>query len=228
MPPVISIVGRSGVGKTTFLESLLPELKRRGYRVATTKHHVHDFDIDQPGKDSWRLAQAGSDAVVISSPNKLALIQSADSDTSLDSICRLLGEDYDLVLTEGFKEGGAIKIEVYREEVGGGLLCEPHKLLAAVSDAPVEGVHRCYRFTDASAVADLIEQTFLKKRSDPQVAMYVDGNAIRLVPFVQEFIASTILGMVSVLKGVKIKSGLDIALRTGVERAEPAAGEEIK
>ena len=66
MPPIISIVGKSNSGKTTFLEKVVRELKRRGYRVAVVKHSTHDIKIDQPGKDTWRLAQAGSDVVVFS------------------------------------------------------------------------------------------------------------------------------------------------------------------
>ncbi|MBI4295245.1 MAG: molybdopterin-guanine dinucleotide biosynthesis protein B [Chloroflexi bacterium] len=220
MPPVVSIVGRSGVGKTTFLEGLLPELKRRGYRVATIKHHVHSVDLDQPGKDSWRLAQAGSDAMVLSSPQQLALFQNVDRDSSLDYICRLLGEDYDLVLTEGFKQAAAPKIEIYRKELDGGLLFEPNKLLAVVSDDPIEGASRCYRFSDVSAVADLIETRFLKPRPDRyQVTLFVDGSAIPLKPFPQKFIASAVLGMISVLKDVHVKRGLDLSLRIGT--AEP-------
>jgi molybdopterin-guanine dinucleotide biosynthesis protein MobB len=61
MTPVVSFVGNSGVGKTTFLEKLIREFKSRGYRVAAVKHDAHRFEIDYPGKDSWRLTQAGSD-----------------------------------------------------------------------------------------------------------------------------------------------------------------------
>lgn len=71
--PIICVVGRSKSGKTTLLEKLIPELKRRGYRVATIKHHSHPgFEIDVPGKDTWRHAQAGSDHVIISAPDKVA------------------------------------------------------------------------------------------------------------------------------------------------------------
>ena len=59
--PIVSFVGKSNVGKTTLLEKVVAELKRRGYRVATLKHDTHGFDIDKPGKDTWRMAQAGSD-----------------------------------------------------------------------------------------------------------------------------------------------------------------------
>ncbi len=67
MPPMISIVGRAKSGKTSLLERLIPELKRRGYRLATIKHSAHGYDLNQTGKDSQRLANAGSDAVVVSS-----------------------------------------------------------------------------------------------------------------------------------------------------------------
>ena len=71
MIPVVSIVGKSKAGKTALIESLVAELKQRGYRVATIKHSPEGFELDQPGKDSWRHVQSGSDAVIISSPQKL-------------------------------------------------------------------------------------------------------------------------------------------------------------
>ncbi len=71
-------MGKSGVGKTTALERVIREIKRRGYRLGTVKHDTHGFDVDKPGKDSWRHAQAGSDAVVISGPRKMALIRQLD------------------------------------------------------------------------------------------------------------------------------------------------------
>jgi len=79
MIPVISFVGNSGVGKTTFLEKLIVILKARGYRLAAIKHDVHEFEVDYPGKDSWRLTQAGADIVVLSSADKLALIERTSS-----------------------------------------------------------------------------------------------------------------------------------------------------
>ncbi len=80
MVPVVSFVGNSGVGKTTFLEKLIRVLKTRGYRVAAIKHDAHKFEIDYPGKDSWRLTQAGSDITIISSCDKLALIERPETE----------------------------------------------------------------------------------------------------------------------------------------------------
>ena len=68
MPPVVSFVGKPDSGKTTLLEKLIPELNRRGYRVGTIKHHVHQFEMDKPGKDTFRHKQAGARVVALSSP----------------------------------------------------------------------------------------------------------------------------------------------------------------
>ena len=70
MIPIVSIVGRSNTGKTTLIEKLIPELRRRGYRVATIKHNIHGFDIDHEGKDSWRHKKAGARLTVIASPQQ--------------------------------------------------------------------------------------------------------------------------------------------------------------
>ena len=83
MIPIVSIVGKSDSGKTTLIEKLLPELGRRGYRVATVKHDVHGFEVDREGKDSWRHKKAGAHTVVISSPLKVAVIRDVDHDAEL-------------------------------------------------------------------------------------------------------------------------------------------------
>ena len=84
--PIISIVGKSNSGKTTLIENLIPELTKRGYRVATIKHNVHGFDIDHEGKDSWRHKKAGAFATVIACPTRIALIEDIDHDQTLDEI----------------------------------------------------------------------------------------------------------------------------------------------
>jgi molybdopterin-guanine dinucleotide biosynthesis protein B len=162
MIPIISVVGKSGVGKTTFLEKLIVELKRRGRRVATIKHDVHGFEIDQPGKDSWRLAQAGSDSVVIASSQRLALIKRLNKEMPLGEIAALL-TDVDIILTEGYKRGDAPKIEVSRRERGGELLCAPHELVAIVADQPFDLDVPRFDLEDARGVVDLLERGFLSK-----------------------------------------------------------------
>jgi len=160
---VVSIVGRSKAGKTTLLEGIVAELKGRGYRVATVKHGVHSFEMDKEGKDSWRLAQAGSDAVVISSPQKLAVIKRQDHDATIEEILGLIGDDFDIVLTEGFKRDRAPKIEVHRKGLEGGLICSPEELLAIVTDEPLQAGVLRFSPQDVEAIADIIEQRLIRR-----------------------------------------------------------------
>ncbi len=112
MIPIVSFVGNSNSGKTMLLEKVIRELKSRSYRVAVIKHSHHDFQMDQQGKDSWRFAQAGSDAVVLSSPNRIAMIQQVDEELSMSHIAAWFADKMDIILTEGYKKGGAVKILV--------------------------------------------------------------------------------------------------------------------
>jgi molybdopterin-guanine dinucleotide biosynthesis protein B len=163
--PIVSIVGKSDVGKTTLMEKLIRELKARGYRVATIKHHVHWFEIDQPGKDTWRHAQAGSDVVVIAAPNRIALVERLERELSIDEIAGRIGK-VDIILTEGYKRGDKPKIEVSRRERGRELLCTEDELLALATDEPypeLAGVPQ-FHLDDAAGIVDLLEQRFLRRR----------------------------------------------------------------
>ena len=214
MPPIVCIVGKSNIGKTTLLENLIAELKKRGYTLATVKHDVHGFDVDQPGKDSWRFAQVGSDAVVISSPQKLALIQKVDHDYTPQELARIIGEDYDIILTEGYKRSQLPKIEVHRKEVSEELLCSPDDLVAVVTDEPLDlAVWQC-SFDEIPRLADLIEETFILTREKEDVALFIDKTSIPLSLFVKQFVVGTLVGMVSTLKGVaKSPKSIDISIR---------------
>jgi molybdopterin-guanine dinucleotide biosynthesis protein B len=161
--PVVSLVGKSGVGKTTVLERVIREVKARGYKLGTIKHDTHGFEVDRPGKDSWRHAQAGSDAVVISGPRKLALIRQLEEEVPLDEILGLIG-DVDLVITEGYKRGDRPKIEVTRRERGTELLCLPEELIAVMADYPVDMAKPQFRLDDASGIVDLLEELYLQGR----------------------------------------------------------------
>lgn len=155
-PPVVSIVGRSKSGKTTLIEKLIPILKERGYRIGTVKHHAHPgFDIDIPGKDTWRHGQAGSDHVVIAAPDKMASIIKLPAPLSLPEILEDM-QDVDLVLTDGYRRASTPKIEVLRAAVGKELLCETSELIAVASDFELEiGIPR-FDLDDAAGLAELI------------------------------------------------------------------------
>lgn len=161
--PIVSVVGKSGSGKTVLICGLLPELKKRGYRVGTIKHDVHGFDIDIPGKDSWKHAQAGADTVVISSPWKVAKIEKVDRDLSLDEVIARI-DNVDLIISEGYKGNDKPKIEVFRSTVHREPLCRKEdNLLAIVSDVkPGLGVP-VFALDDYGAIVDFIEETVLKK-----------------------------------------------------------------
>ena len=161
MIPIVSIVGKSGTGKTTLLEGLIVELRRRGYRVAVVKHDVHNFEIDLPGKDSWRYAQVGSDVVVISAPRKLALIKRLEREMALDEIAALVPE-VDIILTEGYKRGKAPKIEVSRRARSDELLCRADELIAIAADQSFDLDVPQFDLDDVVGIADLLEERFLK------------------------------------------------------------------
>jgi molybdopterin-guanine dinucleotide biosynthesis protein B len=160
--PVVSLVGKSGVGKTTALERIIGELKKRGYKVGTIKHDTHGFDLDKPGKDSWRHARAGSDVVVISGPSKMALVRQLEREMPLDQVVELMG-DLDLVLTEGYKTGSKPKIEVTRMERGTELLCEAEELIGLLTDHDVEMPVPKFALDDAAGVVDLLENLYLRR-----------------------------------------------------------------
>ena len=100
MPPVVSVVGKSNSGKTTFLVNLIAELTQRGFRVGTIKHDVHGFEMDRPGKDSWRHKKAGASTTIISSPYQIGMVKDVDHDHHPDEIIPLLS-DVDIILTRG-------------------------------------------------------------------------------------------------------------------------------
>jgi molybdopterin-guanine dinucleotide biosynthesis protein B len=150
--PVLSFVAKSGSGKTTLLEKVITRLKQDNYRIAVIKHDAHQFDIDKPGKDTWRMAQAGADIVAISSPAKVAVIEKVIEEKKLDDVINMIS-DVDLILTEGFKLSGKPAIEVFRSDVHKTLLCEPDRLIALASDIPWDIGVPCYNIDDIEGVA---------------------------------------------------------------------------
>ena len=168
--PIVTFVGRSGSGKTTLLVQVIAELTRRGYRVATIKHHSHsDFQVDQPGKDSWRHAQAGSRHAIIAAPGKIASVRILDRELSLEEVAASIS-DVDVILAEGYKQAEVMAVEVVRAGNSPDVVGRPAYRIALVTDTDLDlGVPR-YSLDDAGGVADLIEARFLKGAAPrPQV-----------------------------------------------------------
>ncbi|MHB8782726.1 MAG: molybdopterin-guanine dinucleotide biosynthesis protein B [Desulfobacteria bacterium] len=159
-PHAIAIVGNSGAGKTTLLERLIPALKRKGVRVGAVKHDAHRFDIDHPGKDSHRLTVAGADTMVITSPEKLAMVKRHSASPPIEELLGCYFTDMDLVLVEGFRGSSLPKIEVHRKEFRRALICRGERndpgLAAVASDEPLDLDVPVLDLNDPEAIAEFI------------------------------------------------------------------------
>jgi len=211
MPPIVSVIGKSKSGKTTLIEKLIQELKSRGYRVATIKHTPQGVNFDEPNKDSWRHIQAGSEVTAVSSPDKIVMIKPVACDPTLDEAARLLGEDYDIILTEGFKQGSAPKIEVHRKDVGPPLK-NIKKLIGIVTDELLETKKRQFSPDDIKDIADLLEKGFIKPQEE-RVSLYVNNTPVPLIPFPKQIISNVLLAMISCLKGIGEIRSLQVFLK---------------
>lgn len=139
---IFGLVGRSGSGKTTLMEKLLPIVRSHGLTVSTVKHAHHGFDIDKPGKDSWRHREAGAEEVLLISGGRWALLHEVHEapGPSLEELLLRLAP-VDLVLVEGFHDHGLPSIEVHRPSEGHGLMWRPGSAIVAVaSDVPMVGL----------------------------------------------------------------------------------------
>lgn len=151
--PVYSFVAYSGTGKTTFLENLIPELKKLGLRVAAVKHDAHEFDIDHKGKDTWRLTQAGADITSISSATHAAVMENRP--TTIESIISGF-RDVDVVIAEGYKQKNYKKIGLYRSSSRRPLAEIQGEYLAVCSDVPLDMSIPQFALDDYAGVARFI------------------------------------------------------------------------
>ncbi|MBC8420296.1 MAG: molybdopterin-guanine dinucleotide biosynthesis protein B [Desulfobacterales bacterium] len=159
-PPIVSVVGFSGAGKTTLLEKLIHELADRGYRVGSIKHDVHGFEMDKPGKDSWRHKHAGASTTVLSSPHQIGMVMDVDHDHDPDELKKFF-RNVDIILTEGYKQGDKPKLEVFRHGVHEEPLCRnDDRLIALISDTHVELGVPHFLLNDIKGIADFLISNF--------------------------------------------------------------------
>lgn len=160
--PLLGFAAYSGTGKTTLLVKVLPLLRARGLRVAMIKHAHHDFDIDQPGKDSYELRKAGAEQMLIASNFRRALMTETPAGTEpqlAELMAELNLEAIDLVLVEGFRHHSFPKIELHRPSTHKALIFPVDRdVVAVASDAVIEtGALPLLDLNSAQAVADFIE-----------------------------------------------------------------------
>lgn len=153
MTSVITFAAWSHTGKTTYLEKLIPELKKMGLRVAIIKHDVHDLQLDVEGTDSWRLMAAGADTAAVVSSNQLVVMDRRRRE--LEEIISHLS-DADLILTEGYKHGPYPRIALFRSGSGKPLAVPPEECLAIVSDVPVDAPCPVFPLDDARPLAQYL------------------------------------------------------------------------
>ncbi|HSV95597.1 MAG TPA: molybdopterin-guanine dinucleotide biosynthesis protein B [Spirochaetota bacterium] len=158
MPFIVSIVGRSGSGKTTLIEKLIRHFNESGHKIAIIKHLRHDFDIDHPGKDTWRYRAAGCGGVAITNDSECAMVERLERPAgSVELALRFFG-GYDIILVEGDKEADVFKIEVVGDSPEGPLCTAGvGNIVAVASDRPVPGSLPHFARNDAAGVGHFIE-----------------------------------------------------------------------
>ncbi len=238
MIPVISIVGFSKSGKTTFIKKLIQELSSKGYKLGTIKHDVHGFEIDHPGKDSWHHSQAGAKEVILSSPEKVAVLMETEEETPVEKLIESFSDNLDLILTEGYKKGPYPKIEIHRKETGKPLAClDDEKLIAIFSDEKIDTSVPLFELNDVSKGVKIIEQGFLKAipkeeiqsknsgketnhqhRASQKLTLRINNKNIPLKPFIEEFIKGSIKGMLASLKDCKDIENVDIRITSDMSQ----------
>ena len=155
---VFGFAGWSGSGKTTLIERVIPEITGRGVRVSVIKHAHHGFDVDKPGKDSWRHREAGAGEILLVSDERWVLMHEMRGapEPDLDAQLAILSP-CDLVLVEGFKDVPIPKIEIHRPAHGKALLYPDNPAIVAIAtDADLSGPLPCLNLNDPAAVAAFI------------------------------------------------------------------------
>jgi molybdopterin-guanine dinucleotide biosynthesis protein B len=173
---IFGLVGRSGAGKTTLIEKLVAALRRRGLTVSTLKHAHHGFDMDRPGKDTWRHREAGAEEVMVVSGDRWALLHEIrdEPEPLLEDLVGLM-KPVDLVLIEGFHTHGHPTLEVHRPEAGHALMWrDGSDIVAVASNEPLSGVGvPVLDLDDVEAIADFVE------RRMPQLPAFAGAASAR-------------------------------------------------
>ena len=212
--PIVAFVGHAESGKTTYIEKVLPELKRRGYRVATVKHVPQHFHPHIPAGDTERHLAAGADATIASTDGVLVLTKPFASEAPFEEIGRLLGDEYDIILAEGFKGSSVPKVEIWRKEIGPPLENLKSRVAVVTDDVFPGGGARVFGFSDVGALADFLEKSYIEPQRQ-RLSLHVNGQAMALSAFPREFVANVVNALVASLKDVPPVRWLELRMKKG-------------
>lgn len=161
--PVIGVVGGSDSGRIGFAEKLIAEFRRRGYRIGVIKHAVDEIHLDTKGKDSWRYFNSGANSVILSSPNKVAMIENLFVDKpDLNDLLVKFTNELDIIITEGFKHSGVPKIVVARGGAGNDSCEGMDDVIGIAGDERKEGTVPKFNINNCGEIADYLEKKYLK------------------------------------------------------------------
>ena len=158
-PYILGIcAANSGCGKTYVIERLIPALKKRGYSVSAIKHAHHNFDIDKPGKDSFKIREAGAKQTLIFNDARSALITESDEKKfDLDNALEQINQQIDIILVEGLKTMKIPKIEIYREKISNETLYKKdNNIIGVISDININYDIPCFDFINLDKVTEFI------------------------------------------------------------------------
>lgn len=197
-------MGSAGSGKTIFIEKLIRQLKIKNYRIGALKHTSHTFEIDSPGKDSFRLKESGSDIGGIFSPESFVTIRDLDKGVDIQKLIFDHFFDTDLVLIEGYKKSKYPKILVLGNEPDKEMKAfGKGELLAVVGDSKVSAEVNFFSKHDVKKMAAFLEEEFINKKSRDNIGLFVNSKQIRLNDYIKKLLKNTITGILKSLKGVE-------------------------
>ena len=219
---ILAVVGNSQTGKTTAIEVLLKGLRKKGYKIGSAKHiPEEEFTIDSEGKDTWRHAQAGAGTVLSVAQDEVAVIKKVNTTNwNLRRIVSEFPEDTDVIILEGFKrvveKDSSIPKLVTAKTVTDieAALIRYKNILGFISSIQLRKVETDIPFIDTlkepEKLVNLVDEKVAilvkrKREREEKITVSINGELLPLGNFVQDILRNTILGMVSSLKGVKIK-----------------------
>jgi len=212
MQPVVCVVARNREDAPPVVEGLVRELTAKGLRIAVVIEGQRDVVAQGLSEETARYQSAGSEAVILRSPQSVASIRRVTDEPPLDALVWEMRDEYDVVLADGFRHASYPKIEVRRD--GEELLCHKNELLAVVGEGPEDVDVPSFAAGNLAPLAELIRRRFMTSEVNEDATLFIDGVRLPLHLFVRKMVASTVLGMVRALKGVEGPRSVVVTVKT--------------